>query len=259
MCFRKEKTKQNKKTPDKSHQHRWKTSMLQLLGCSQCCAGDDSHAVLCLEKRKGSKKDWLCPLSPACWARPDYVTQGCSLVQRFTRRLWNLLWQLPETKIYLRNTQLPQFLSPATKHIGSLYIIYWHQEFQLLHMQPILVIGKSTDEGRSLCFPMFKKKNTNHTHKKPPQKKPKTKTPMVSRYFLRYYPNQSPGLTLHFLPSHIFVPSTTFSQSSLVKYFFLQNPIHTDQKYSKTLSFEWGRSSRPSIWIYACKTYFFFF
>lgn len=122
---------------------------------------DDSHAVLCLEKRKGSKKDWLCPLSPACWARPDYVTQGCSSVQRFTRRLWNPLWQLPETKIHLRNTQLPQFLSPPTKHIGSLYIMYWHQEFQLLHMQPILVIRKSTDKGRSLCFPRFKNDTQN--------------------------------------------------------------------------------------------------
>lgn len=114
--------------------------------CNYCVAvsvvADDSHAVLCLEKRKGSKKDWLCPLSPARWARPDYMTQGCSSVQRFTRRLWNPLWQLPETKIYLRNTQLPQFLSPATKRIGSLYIMYWHQEFQLLHMQPILVIRK---------------------------------------------------------------------------------------------------------------------
>lgn len=141
---------------NKSHQHRRKMSMLQLLGCSQRWAGDDSRAVRCLEKRKGNKKDRLWPLSPAWWARQDYVTQRCSLVQRFTRRLWNV-WQLPETKIYLRNTQLSQFLFPATKRTGSLYIVYWHQEFHLLHVQPILVIRKSTHEGRSLCFPRFKR------------------------------------------------------------------------------------------------------
>lgn len=219
-------------------------SMWQLLGCSQCCAGDDSHAVLRLEKRNGSKRDWLLT-SPACWARPDYATQGCSLVQRFTRRLWNLLWQLPETKIYLRNTQLPQFLSPATKHTGSLYIMYWHQEFQLLHVQPVPVMRKSTDQGRSLCFPRFKKKNKNK------------KT--VSRYFLPVLSKPIPRTHPAFPTIAHLCSSTTFSQSSLVKYFFLQNPIHTDQKYSKTLFFEWGRASRSSIWIFAYKTYFFFF
>lgn len=91
-----------------------------------------------------------CSLGQITWHR-------CSLVQRFLRRLWNLLWQLPETKIHLRNTPLPQFLSPVTKHIGSLYIMYWHQELQLLHIHPILKIIKSTDECRSLCSPRFKK------------------------------------------------------------------------------------------------------
>lgn len=42
----------------------------------------------------------------------------------------------------LEKYPLPQFLSSATKHIGSLYIMYWHQEFQLFHTQPILVLRK---------------------------------------------------------------------------------------------------------------------